>query len=204
MAARHVLFDADGVIQRVPADWYTALEPFVGDRARELARAVWAEDLPMLAGEGDLLVRLAAVLPGFGVVASPEEVATVWHQVEVDAASTSVVHRLRAAGHGVHLGTNQEPYRAAYMRTVLGYDDLFDVSCYSCDLGRTKPSAEFFAEAARRIGAEPAAIVFVDDWEPNVAGAVAAGMAGLHWSTADGHDTLLTGLAAVGVACRDA
>ncbi|GAB3173266.1 hypothetical protein GCM10027059_43970 [Myceligenerans halotolerans] len=100
MAARHVLFDADGVIQRVPADWYTALEPFVGDRARELARAVWAEDLPMLAGEGDLLVRLAGVLPGFDVAASPEEVATVWHQVEVDAASIAVVHRLRARRRG--------------------------------------------------------------------------------------------------------
>jgi putative hydrolase of the HAD superfamily len=57
------------------------------------------------------------------------------------------------------------------MRKVLGYDALFDVSCYSCDLGVAKPAPAFFAEAARRIGADPSAILFVDDSAPNVDGA---------------------------------
>lgn len=30
---RHVLFDADGVIQSVPGGWYTAIEPYLGERA---------------------------------------------------------------------------------------------------------------------------------------------------------------------------
>jgi len=44
------------------------------------------------------------------------------------------VRALRANGYGVHLATNQERYWAAYMRQVPGYDALFGVSCYSCDL----------------------------------------------------------------------
>jgi putative hydrolase of the HAD superfamily len=46
---------------------------------------------------------------------------------------------------------------------VLGYDALFDVSCYSWELGARKPHPAFFAEAVRRVGANPAAILFIDD-----------------------------------------
>lgn len=201
MTVRHVLFDADGVLQRVPGDWYAAMEPYVGDRARDFLHAVWKEELPMLAGRGDFLVPLAAALREHGVVNPVEEVfAAVWHRIEVDPASVAVVHGLRAAGYGVHLGTNQERHRGAYMRSALGYDELFDVCCYSYDLGHAKPAPEFFLEAARRIGADPSEIVFVDDWDHNVAGAVAAGMAGIRWTTTEGHDALRARLAEVGVA----
>ncbi|GAB3833458.1 hypothetical protein [Kribbella italica] len=98
---RHVLLDADGVLQDLPGGWYAAMEPYVGERAREFLHRTWIDELPMLAGRGD---------------------------------------------YGVHLATNQECYRGAHMRTVLGYDDLFDVSCYSYDLGVAKPDPEFFAK----------------------------------------------------------
>lgn len=46
----------------------------------------------------------------------------------------------------------------------------------SCELGRKKPDAALFHEAARRLGLEPSAIVHVGDrWELDVAGARAAG-----------------------------
>jgi putative hydrolase of the HAD superfamily len=85
------------------------------------------------------------------------------------------------------------------MRQVLGYDALFDVSCYSCDLGVTKPAPAFFAEAARRIGAERPAILFIDDSEQNVDGARAAGLAAEQWSFDAGHDALAALLASHGV-----
>ena len=76
------------------------------------------------------------------------------------------------------------------MREVLGYDALFDVSCYSCELGAAKPDLAFFTEAARRIGAEPAAILFIDDNAGNVAAARAAGLSAEQWCLDDGHDAL--------------
>jgi putative hydrolase of the HAD superfamily len=93
----------------------------------------------------------------------------------------AVVRDLKEAGYGVHLATNQAAARAVHMRSVLGYDDLFDVSLYSCELGVVKPDPAFFREAARRIGARPEAILFVDDSARNVDGARAAGLVAEHW-----------------------
>lgn len=191
MAIRHVLFDADGVLQMIPGGWYAALEPYLGDRSRDFLHETWREELPMLAGRGDYLPVLADGLARFDVRDDPWDVyRAVWHRIEVNDASIGLVHELRAAGYGVHLGTNQESHREAYMRTELGYDALFDVSCYSCDLGAAKPSTAFFDEAVRRIGADPDEVVFIDDVERNVLGAREAGLRAVLWCLEDGHDEL--------------
>lgn len=188
---RHVLFDADGVLQHLPGGWYAAMEPYLGDRARDFLHATWRDERPMLRGEGDYLPELARALREYGVPHPVEEVyAAVWHRIEVFEESVAVVHRLRAAGYGVHLGTNQEQGRAAYMRASLGYEELFDVCCYSCELGATKPDRLFFERAVERIGAQPHEVLFVDDSEPNVAGARDAGLPAVHWHVDRGHDEL--------------
>lgn len=181
---RHVLFDADGVLQHLPGGWYAAAEPFLGDRAEEFFLAAWAKEAPLQAcADGDFLAILADLLEEYGATASAEEVyAAVWNRVEVHPESADVVRRLRASGYGVHLGTNQAAHRGTFMRTTLGYDDLFDVSCYSFDLGTAKPEPEFFHRAAARIGADPREIVFVDDKASNVASARSIGMAAVHWT----------------------
>lgn len=198
---RHVLFDADGVIQSIPGGWYSAMEPYVGERAEEFLHGAWQQEKPMLAGLGEYLPLLAARLSEYGVSASAEDVyRDVWHRIDANAASLAIVRALRANGYGVHLGTNQEPLRAAHMRVGLGYDALFDVSCYSCDLGVTKPDPAFFTAAARRIAAEPSSILFIDDRDKNVEGARAAGLAAEQWELEQGHDVLLALLARHGVA----
>jgi putative hydrolase of the HAD superfamily len=197
---RHVLLDADGVIQHLPGGWYAAMEPYLGDRAREFLHRTWRDELPMLAGQGDYLPVLAATLAEYGVSAPVGDVyADVWQRIEVVGGSIELVRALRRSGYGVHLATNQEPYRAAYMRDVLGYDALFDVSCYSCDLGVAKPAPAFFAEAARRIGAGPPAILFVDDSARNVEGARTAGLVAEQWTFGQGHGALAEVLASHGV-----
>lgn len=198
---RHVLLDADGVLQNVAGGFQAVMEPYLGERAREFLLRAWQEELPMLAGQGDYLPVLAAVLADYGVPVSVEDVlADVCHRIEIIAETAGLVRALRARGYGVHLATNQERYRAAYMRKVLGYDALFDVSCYSCDLGVTKPDPAFFAEAARRIAAERSAILFIDDKQQNVEGARTAGLAAEQWSFEVGHDVLAALLASHGIA----
>ena len=197
---RHVLLDADGVIQHVPGGWYAAMEPYLGERARDFLHRAWQDELPMLAGQGDYLPALAAMLAEYGVTVPVGDVyADVWHRIEVVGESVDLVHALRRNGYGVHLATNQEQNRAVYMRDVLGYDALFDVSCYSCDLGVAKPAPAFFTEAARRIGVDPPAILFVDDSARNVEGARAAGLVAEQWTFEQGHDALASVLASHGV-----
>jgi putative hydrolase of the HAD superfamily len=197
---RHVLFDADGVVQVVPGGWEAGAEPYLGERTMEFLHRVWDDELPALAGQADLLPLVAAALADFGVTAAAEEVhRAIWLRIEPVEQSLVLVRALRRNGYGVHLGTNQNRNRANHMREVLGYDALFDVSCYSWELGARKPDGAFFVEAVRRIGADPAAILFIDDSARNVAAARDAGLAAEQWSVADGHDTLLSVLGKYGV-----
>ena len=197
---RHVMFDADGVLQNLPGGWIAAAEPFFGARALEFLQRSYEAELPTLAGQGDHLAILTATLAEFGVTVPVADVYRgIWLSMEPVAASLAVVRALRQGGYGVHLGTNQERYRAAHMREVLGYDGLFDVSCYSCELGAAKPDLAFFTEAARRIGAEPSAILFIDDNAGNVAAARQAGLSAEQWCVEDGHDVLHGLLARHGV-----
>lgn len=78
------------------------------------------------------------------------------------------MHELRAAGFGVHLATNQERRRAAYMREVLGYDELFDSSYYSCDLSHLKVEPEFFEAVIADLGVPADEVLPGDDREKNV------------------------------------
>ena len=197
---RHVMFDADGVLQELPGGWIAAAEPYFGDRALEFLERSYAAQLPTLAGQGDHLAILGVILAEFGVTVPVADVYRgIWLRMEPAAASLDAVRALRRGGYGVHLGTNQERYRAAHMREVLGYDGLFDVSCYSWELGAAKPDPAFFTEAALRIGDLPAAILFIDDSTRNVAAARDAGLTAEQWSLDDGHDVLHDLLARHGV-----
>jgi putative hydrolase of the HAD superfamily len=180
----HVLFDADGVLQHLPGGWYAAAEPFLGESSEAFLHAAWALESPLLTGgDGDFVAVLEGLLVEHGSSASAAEVhAAVWGTVETVPATAEVVRRVRAAGYGVHLGTNQAAHRSHLMRSTLGYDDLFDVSCYSYELGVAKPDPSFFLRAAELIGSDPGEILLVDDSAKNVEGARSAGMSAIHWA----------------------
>lgn len=200
---RHVLFDADGVLQYVSGGYIAAMEPYLGERAEEFLHRTWKDELPTLAGQADYMPLFAAALSEYGVLAPASDVFRgLLHRIEFVTETIALVGALRESGYGVHLGTNQERHRAAYMREDLGYDDLFDVSCYSCDLGVMKPDPAFFAEAGRLIGAVPQSILFVDDSARNIDGARAAGLQAEQWDCEQGHDILVRILASHGVATR--
>jgi putative hydrolase of the HAD superfamily len=199
-AVQHVLFDADGVLQELPGGWHDAVRPFLGDQTDAFLLRTWQEELPMLAGQGDYKPLLEAALRDHGCDEDVDVVyRAVWHRIDLIHESFSLVHALKATGYGVHLGTNQEQYRGGYMRTELGYDDLFDVSCYSYELGARKPDPEFFRQALRRIDADATTVLFIDDNLPNVEAAREVGLNAEHWHFDEGHDVLYARLASYGI-----
>jgi putative hydrolase of the HAD superfamily len=198
---QHVLFDADGVLQEIPGGFYHAAEPLLGERTREILNLASEHERPLLASDDDFLPVLDRVLRQYDLdVPAADLYTAVWQNIAASPTSLDLVRGLRDAGYGVHLGTNQVRRRADHMRATLPYDELFDVKLYSCDLGVAKPDAAFFQKAATRIGAEPAAILFIDDHSPNVEGARSTGMAAVHWRISEGHDALLERLTGHGVA----
>jgi phosphoglycolate phosphatase-like HAD superfamily hydrolase len=93
---RHVLFDADGVLQDVPGGWESATEPYLGDRTMEFLRRVWNDELAALAGQSDLLPLVAAALADFGVTAPLEEAhRAIWLRIEPFEQTVELVRALR-------------------------------------------------------------------------------------------------------------
>ena len=98
----------------------------------------------------------------------------------------ALVADARAAGFRTGLLTSK--LVAFLSREVVERSDFlssFDVLLDESETGVAKPDPRAYDQAAAAMGLDPAAIVFVDDDPANVAGAGAAGMAGVHFDVAD-------------------
>lgn len=84
----------------------------------------------------------------------------------------------RARGHGLRTGLLSNSWGLDYPRD--GWDGLFDAVVISGEVGMRKPEEGIYRLVAERLGLSTAECVFVDDLRPNVRGAVAAGMVGVH------------------------
>ncbi|HVV10894.1 HAD-IA family hydrolase [Amycolatopsis sp.] len=71
---------------------------------------------------------------------------------------------------------------------------FFDALVFSGEVGFAKPSAQVYLITAERLGLSADSCVFVDDSRGNVAGAVAAGMAGVHHTSVESTLTELSAL----------
>lgn len=189
------------MLQHRPGGWEDAFVDFVGaERAADLLADMFEAEKPAIRGDADVIEIVATVLGRYGADVDAEHVYdTVWRRIELPAQSRELVRRLRGSGLGVHLGTNQTRQRAAYMRDELGYDELFDVSCYSAEMGVSKPEAAYFRMALERIGARAGEVLFVDDTLPNVEAAASVGLVAVHWHMSEGMSVLLDRLAEHGV-----
>ena len=196
---RHVLLDADGVMQRGTnlGGEIDALTEHLGDGTTEFLTQTFPPDGPVLSGRAEVVPLLAEALLANGSEADAQRLFDdLWLAIEVSTESLAVARALRASGVGVHLATNQDLRRAAYMKAALGYDEIFDSCFYSCDVGFAKPSAEFFTHIVETLDFPAERVLFVDDSQANVDGARGAGLRAERWELDDGFealDTLLTG-----------
>jgi putative hydrolase of the HAD superfamily len=87
-----------------------------------------------------------------------------------------VVRRARQAGLRTALLSNSWANDYDHLPTP----ELFDAAVISGEVGLRKPEPEIYRLAAARLGVPPNRCVFVDDLAPNVRGAVAVGMVGVH------------------------
>jgi epoxide hydrolase-like predicted phosphatase len=93
----------------------------------------------------------------------------------------TALRRARAAGLSTALLSNS--WGLDYPRE--GWDELFDTVVISGEVGLRKPEPEIYQLTASRLGHRTEECVFVDDLAPNITGAVAAGMVGLHHRDAE-------------------
>ena len=89
----------------------------------------------------------------------------------------------RARGHGLRTALLSNSWGMDYPREE--WDELFDAVVISGEVGMRKPEPDIYLHAARALGLPPEACVMVDDLPPNVRGAAAVGMVGVHHVTPD-------------------
>ena len=92
-----------------------------------------------------------------------------------------------AASHQCLLGALNNEARATndYRFETFGLRKYFKIALSSCYVGLRKPGLPIYRRALDILGGQPSRILFIDDREENVAGAVAAGMKGIRFTGAD-------------------
>lgn len=180
-----VLWDADGVLQRVPGGVEESMRPAVAGRLEDvegfLEDAIWAER-PALAGEVSWLDVLPELLERWGIGESYDDMVRIWLSIEPVAATHELLEALRKAGLRCYLATNQAEHRGVHMRDELGYAGLFDGAFYSYEMGVAKPDPAYFRFILDALGVPADELLFLDDRLDNVEAARSVGMRAEVWS----------------------
>lgn len=178
LMVRAVVFDIGGVLlEWDPRLVYRELLPDPADLDRFLAEICtpeWNATLDAGRPFDEACAELAARHP------DQAELIHAWKRqnamIAGEVAGTAeLVERLQRAGVPLYLLTNMPTPVFAARRRRYPVLERFDGAVVSGEEGVLKPSAEIFAILRDRYALDPAATLFVDDMEENVAGARAAG-----------------------------
>ncbi|NML44777.1 HAD-IA family hydrolase [Ramlibacter sp. G-1-2-2] len=101
-----------------------------------------------------------------------------------NAPMFALARRLRAAGCGAGIITDNKSDRIRRLRAVQDLDALFDPIVVSADLGCSKESEAIFRHALENAGADAGECVFIDNDAGNAARATALGLHGIHFDDA--------------------
>jgi HAD superfamily hydrolase (TIGR01509 family) len=172
-----VLWDMDGTLVDTEPYWLQAESDLV-----HAAGGVWTpEDGLQLVGSG--LERSALILQSRGVDLTVEQIiATLTDRVRDQiadavpwrAGSRELLRELKDAGIPTALVTMSRRYMALDVVAALGFDG-FDVVVAGDDVQNAKPHPEPYLTAAAQLGVAIADCIALEDSEPGVASAVAAG-----------------------------
>jgi len=182
MTIKAVVFDIGGVLEITPRS------------LRDVSEA-WESRLGLAPGE--LNERMADAWHGGGIgTVSEQEVhqalterlgldeqqvsdfmADLWREY-LGTANTELIDYARGLRPRYRTGILSNSFVGAREReqAAYGFEDLVDEIVYSHECGLSKPDPASYALACERLGVSPAQVVFLDDYEPYVAGARLAGM----------------------------
>jgi putative hydrolase of the HAD superfamily len=201
-ASRAVLLDFGGVLWNMRWDIARQLEAAHGLPEGALFETLYRTDRwrAVERGRGDREAWLAgahATLERLAGRALPPLHAE-WRRQQAPIAENIELARALRPAWRLAVVSNSDRTLRTRLSDGLGIIDLFDDVVCSAEVGWAKPEAGIYALACRRLGVSPSACVFVDDHEPNVQAADAAGMRGVLYRI-DRGDDLRRLLAAVGV-----
>ncbi len=145
MVIKCILFDCDGVI--ITSEKFSDLYQKRYDLSNDEMLPFFEGDFQKcIVGKADLKEIIKSWLPKWKWKGSIEEFLQLWFKSEnkIDERIVKLITILRKKGIKCCLATNQEKYRTDYLKTHMGFKNLFDHIFSSADIGHKKPKKEFF------------------------------------------------------------
>jgi putative hydrolase of the HAD superfamily len=177
-----VLFDADGVLT-LPEEVFSVVyarshgldyEPF-----EHFFKTEWRD---FVTGKRDLKEAIASDPELWQWKGDADSLLDYWFKAEDirNDALIALIQELNQRGFACHLATEQEKYRAAYMKDVM-FKGLFRSYFVTCEIGFKKSEPAFFEEIIRHLQTEtlsltPEEIVFFDDDQSKIDAALSVGI----------------------------
>ena len=154
----------------------------VGEDAKLLLREIFGE--PEWVGldrgrvtEEEALTAYRARLPE-RLWAAAERCVFWWREpLWPIAGMAELIAGLKAAGYGIYLLSNATSALHEYFPRIPG-SEHFDGILVSADHRLLKPQHEIYERLYQTFGLDPAACFFIDDYPPNIDGAIVTGMPG--------------------------
>lgn len=185
MTVRAVFFDFGGVLGRFDSEGVRALEERLGLPDGAIVTALYRIPEWELVETGRLpeVAWLNAVgrkldeLAGRPIPEIRDEWTSAWNKVDHDVIALAASLRGR---YRIGVLSNSTPRLETELLAANGIHDMWHVIVNSARVGVAKPDARIYQIAAERIGVPPEACLHIDDLEPNVRGAEAAGFRAIH------------------------
>ena len=170
MTIKAVLFDADGVVINPAmqfAKYLLTTHGITPEMTRPFFNGVFID---CLLGKADLKAVLPPFLAEWQWHASVDVFVDTWMAEDghADQHVINAVQRLRSMGLVCGLATLQEHHRAGYMKTAMNFNELFDRTFFSCELGCMKPDEAFYRQIEQALHLPGREILFWDDSVKNV------------------------------------
>lgn len=179
---RAIYFDMGGVLLRSESEverrkW----EKRLGLPEKELAHVVFGNPVAELATVGQVSTEAIWAEVGRQLALTPAQLAELrvdfFRGDEFDVDLLAFIRGLRPqfkTGLISNAWPDMREVTASYLNA-----GTFDTILFSAEEGVAKPGPEIYLRALARLGVTPAEAVFVDDFQPNIAGAQAVGMTGV-------------------------
>jgi epoxide hydrolase-like predicted phosphatase len=182
MTIKAVVFDIGGVLEITPRSlrdvseaWESRLGLAPGELNERMADA-WHGGGIGTVSEQQVHQALAGRL-GLNERQLSDFMADLWREY-LGTGNTELIGYARGLRPRYRTGILSNSFVGAREReqAAYGFEDLVDEIVYSHESGLSKPDPAIYALTCERLGVSPVQVVFLDDYEPYVAGARLAGM----------------------------
>ena len=189
MNIKAIAFDYGGVIAFFQ-DEHTMkdLADLAGIDESLMKKIYWDNRLIYDQGLVDGIGFFKSILADVGVFADPDLlekliVRDIKSWAHINPKSEELIRELKASGIKLGILSNIVPDFLNRIKDTLPVLSIFDVSVFSCEVGRIKPDKKIYEILLSRLGCKAEELVYFDDLDVNVTAALDLGIKAFLWKT---------------------